>query len=152
MDERKFRKAMSQFATGVTVVTMEDGSDILGMTANAFMSVSLEPKLIAVSVGEQASMFEKMKETSHFGVSILKEDQKDLSKYFASQTDLDYDVEFIKRAGVPVLKQSLASISCKVNQKVVAGDHIIYIGEVQDIIVNEGEPLLYFNSNYHFIK
>src|SRR5690625_4442830 len=98
MDERKFRKAMSQFATGVTVVTMEDGSDILGMTANAFMSVSLEPKLIAVSVGEQASMFEKMKETSHFGVSILKEDQKDLSKYFASQTDLDYDVEFIKRA------------------------------------------------------
>lgn len=152
MDERTFRDAMSKFATGVTIVTMEDNGENIGMTVNAFMSLSLNPKLIAVSIDEKANMYNKLSVSKPFGISILREDQKDLSMIFAKQKDNEDNVKFIDQSGVPVLEDTIAKLSCKVKERVIAGDHVIIIGEVIDISTEDGAPLLYFNSNYENIQ
>lgn len=151
MEERLFRDTMSKFTTGITVVTIEHKNEVLGMTVNAFMSVSLEPKLIAISIDKKASMFEELKQADTFGVSILHADQKDISMHFASQLDSELEIDYEKRANVPVLKDALATISCNVNNKIEAGDHLIYLGEVIDLQISEHEkPLAYFNSSYQY--
>lgn len=152
MDERTFRNAMSKFATGVTVVTMNDNGKNIGMTVNAFMSLSLEPKLVAISIDKKASMYHKLNIAQPFGISILKHNQKELSKIFANQKEPESEIQFIEQNGVPVLKDTLAKISCVVKERVEAGDHDIIIAEVTYIDVEEGEPLLYFNSNYENIQ
>lgn len=152
MDERIFREAMSKFATGVTVVTMEDNGENIGMTVNAFMSLSLNPKLVAVSIDEKAKMYHKLKVAQPFGISILKEDQKDLSMVFARQKEPENKIEFVKRGGAPVLPNTLATLSCTVKDRVIAGDHVIIIAEVNHIKTEDGEPLLYFNSKYENVQ
>lgn len=152
ISERKFRDAMGRFATGITVVTTEYNGEILGMTVNAFMSVSLEPRLIAVSIGENATMYNTLQETRRFGVSILKEDQKDLSMIFASQIEADQEIDYIYQDGIPVLNNTLATISCSVKDTVKAGDHLIFIAEVTDLAINDGNPILYFNGSYDKIN
>lgn len=152
MDQQLFRKAMSMFATGITVVSIYDEKQPIGMTVNAFMSVSLDPMLIAVSIDESATMYDQLNEATNFGVSILNDKQEELSQYFARLKDTEEEVSFIDQNGVPVLKNSLATISCEVFQKVKAGDHLIYIAKVTDIAVNGGEPVLYFGSNYRYLK
>src|SRR5690625_4607642 len=112
---------MGKFVTGITVVTTKDDKDIHGMTVNAFLSISLKPKLIAISIDENASMYEKLKNTKKFGVSILKEEQKDLSMIFARQKEKDREIEFKEQDGIPVLKNSLATLTCEVEQKVESG-------------------------------
>ena len=76
MDDRKFRNAMGKFASGVTVITTEADGEIHGMTANAFMSVSLNPKLVVISIGERANMLEKIQGSKKFAVNILAADQE----------------------------------------------------------------------------
>lgn len=146
MDEKLFRKAMSMFATGITVVSLYDNNEPKGMTVNAFMSVSLDPALVAVSIAEGASMFDSFLETESFGVSMLREDQLDVSQIFARQKEGEVTFHDVK--GVPVLKDSLATVSCHVYKKVEAGDHVIFIGEVTAINVAEDEPIIYFGSKY----
>lgn len=148
IDERLFRDAMGKFATGITIVSMNDEGKNIGMTVNAFMSISLNPKLIAVSIDENASMYDKLCNTEKFGVSILKENQQDFSMIYARQKEKDREIEFIDLDGVPVLKEALATLSCKVTNKVKAGDHVIIIAEVTDLTVDEGLPLLYFGGKY----
>src|SRR5699024_12434263 len=88
MDDREFRNAMGKFATGVTVITTEVDGEPHGMTANAFMSVSLHPKLIMISIDNRANMLDKIKEANKFAVNILADHQKDLSMHFAGQTKI----------------------------------------------------------------
>ena len=85
MDDRQFRQAMGKFATGVTVITTEVEGEVHGMTANAFMSVSLEPKLVVISIGERAQMLKKIKTSKKFAVNILSGEQQDYSMIFAGQ-------------------------------------------------------------------
>lgn len=151
MDEKKFRKAMSKFATGITVVTIKDQEEIRGMTVNAFMSISLNPKLIAVSIGDQASLYEKLLEKKQFGVSILSEKQKELSLIFSRQKAKEKPISYETLDGNPVLKDSIASLSCYVKDTKKAGDHMILIAEVTDLTIREGNPLLYFDSEYHYL-
>jgi flavin reductase (DIM6/NTAB) family NADH-FMN oxidoreductase RutF len=151
MDDRLFRTAMGKFATGITVVTSDYHGEIHGMTVNAFMSVSLNPKLITVSIDEKASMYETLQEVEQFGVSILSENQQDISMIFAKQKEKDREIPYTYLDGAPVLENSLAVLSCKPQQIVKAGDHILIIAEVSDIQVNEGDPLLYFNGQYRNI-
>lgn len=151
VDDHIFRKAMSKFATGVTVVTALVDEEIVGMTVNAFMSISLQPKLVAVSIDEKASMYNMIQDVKQFGISILKEDQEDLSMIFANQQEKDRKIAYTYKNGIPVLDDTLATISCTVYDMVKAGDHMIFIGKVMDINVSEGAPLLYFNSNYEKI-
>lgn len=152
MDERLFRDAMGKFATGITVVSMYDHEETIGMTVNAFMSISLNPMLIAVSIDEGASMYDNFKREKSFGVSMLNDSQRDLSLYFAKQKELENGVELIDQSGVPVIEGALTTLSCETVQKVNAGDHMIVIAKVNDITVNEGEPIIYFGSNYRYLK
>lgn len=148
MIKRVFRDAMGKFATGVTVVTTEHNNEIAGMTVNAFMSISLQPQLIAVSIGDQASMYETLQQTKKFGVSILTEKQKELSMIFAKQIESEQEIPYIKQAGIPVIENSLAMLSCEVKETIQAGDHMIFIAEVTKLSMNDGDPLLYANGNY----
>ena len=152
MDERQFRKAMGKFATGITVVSMEYNNEIMAMTVNAFMSVSLSPKLIAVSIDEKAWMYDKIGEVKSFGLSILSKEQENLSKIFAKQMESEEKVAFSSLDGVPVLQGAVSTLSCLVINTVKAGDHLIYIAEVTDYTINEQEPVIYFSGKYRNLE
>lgn len=149
MNERLFRDAMSKFATGITVVTINNEGKPAGMTVNAFMSISLNPKLIAISIDKSASMYDQFERANQFGISMLKEEQKALSMFFARQKEMTEKIQFDDLDGAPVLQNSLATLSCRVYNKVMAGDHLIYILKVTAIEVNEGDPTIFFNGSYH---
>lgn len=148
IEDIKFRQAMGQFATGVTVITTEYGQEVIGMTANAFMSISLDPKIVAVSIGEQASMYEILSKTNKFGVSFLREDQQDMSELFAREDEYGQRDMFTFKKDIPVLKDCLAHLTCHVMQSTKAGDHLVYFGEVKDLEIFSGEPILYYGSEY----
>ncbi|MDQ0219565.1 flavin reductase [Peribacillus cavernae] len=148
MDDRTFRSAMGKFATGVTVITTLLDDEAHGMTANAFMSVSLNPKLVLISVGEKARMLDKINETGTFAVNILSEDQKEFSMYFAGQIKEKRDFEFDWVSEIPVIKDALANIVCKIHSKQIAGDHTLFIGEVTDLVIRDGAPLTFFEGKY----
>ncbi|SET96209.1 NADH-FMN oxidoreductase RutF, flavin reductase (DIM6/NTAB) family [Salinibacillus kushneri] len=152
MDNREYRKAMGKFATGITVITGEFEGAVQGMTVNAFMSVSLNPRLITISIDERASMYEKLQNHNRFGVSVLSEEQKPFSMIFAKQIEKDREIPYEYRDGVPVIKDSLVSLSCSIQNKVKAGDHMLFIAEVTDVQVKEGSPILFYNSEYRNIK
>ncbi|MFK2827279.1 flavin reductase family protein [Bacillus sp. B190/17] len=148
MDDRLFRNAMGKFATGVTVITTEVDGEAHGMTANAFMSVSLDPKLVVISIGEKAKMLEKINQSGTFAVNILAAEQQEVSMLFAGQIKEKRETEFDRIQDVPVIKDALANIVCKVYSKQAAGDHTLFIGEVQDIVLREGAPLTFFAGKY----
>jgi flavin reductase (DIM6/NTAB) family NADH-FMN oxidoreductase RutF len=148
MDDRFFRNAMGKFATGITVVTTEVNSEPHGMTANAFVSVSLNPKLVLVSIDKRAKILSKIQDSKKFAVSFLSADQETESMRFAGQLKEDSPYQFERFGELPVIKGALANMSCNVYNEVEAGDHILFIGEVTDLQVNEGDPLLYFGGKY----
>ncbi|WP_096269774.1 flavin reductase family protein [Paucisalibacillus globulus] len=152
MEERQFRNAMGRFATGITVVSLEYNNEIMAMTVNAFMSVSLSPKLIAISIDEKAKMYSKLGEVNEFGISILSSNQKDFSKIFAKQVESKEQIPFISLDGVPVLQEALAALSCRIVNSLKAGDHIVYIGEVTQYTTREVEPIIFFNGKYRYLK
>lgn len=147
MDDRAFRNAMGKFATGVTVITTVLGDEIHGMTANAFMSVSMDPKLITVSVDERAHMHEKIQKAAHFAVSVLGEEQTETSMHFAGQKK-QQNVEFAWLHGMPVIKDALANIVCELYNSYKVGDHTLYIGKVTDIETRQGDPLVFYQGKY----
>ncbi|MGG3561733.1 flavin reductase family protein [Neobacillus rhizosphaerae] len=148
MDDRQFRNAMGKFATGVTVVATELDGEVHGMTANAFMSVSLNPKLVVVSVAEKARILEKIKKSKMFTVNILASDQKELSMIFAGQIKEHRDVGFDYLDGKPVLAGAVAQITCEVSAEHIEGDHTLLIGKVTAIHIGDAEPLIYFSGRY----
>lgn len=152
MEDRLFRDAMGKFATGVTVITTEFENTPHGMTANAFMSVSLDPKLVVVSIGHKARFLEKIKTSQKFAVNILADTQKEYSKIFAGQIKENIDITFDVLAGLPVLPGALAQVSCEVVSEYVEGDHTLFIGRVLDIQLEEGNPLLFFGGQYHQLE
>jgi flavin reductase (DIM6/NTAB) family NADH-FMN oxidoreductase RutF len=133
MDDRQFRNAMGKFATGVTVVLTEVAGDVHGMTANAFMSVSLNPKLVVISIAEKAQMLEKIKQSKSFSVNILASDQQELSMIFAGQTKKQQEIVFDRLEGIPVLPGTVAQITCEVSAEHVEGDHTLFIGRIINI-------------------
>jgi flavin reductase (DIM6/NTAB) family NADH-FMN oxidoreductase RutF len=148
MDDRQFRTAMGKFATGVTVIATDLDGDVHGMTANAFMSVSLDPKLIVISIGEKARILEKIKQSKTFSVNILAADQQELSMIFAGQLKEHREVEFDRLDGKPVLKGAVAQIACEVSTEHLEGDHTLFIGRVTDIHLEDAEPLIFYSGKY----
>src|SRR5699024_3323185 len=146
------RDAMGTFATGITVVTINTPEKPVGMTVNAFMSISLDPKLIAISIDKSATMYDQLDQADTFGVSILKKEQEELSMIFARQKEEIEEIPYTYLDGVPVLDNSLTALSCRVYNKVMAGDHLIYIAEVTDIKMTKGEPTIFFGGEYQGLK
>ncbi len=154
----EFRKALGHFTTGVTVVTVErEPGKIHGMTANSFTSVSLDPMLILVCVDQRAKLLPLLTKKKHFGISVLKAGQEAISEYFAkgeqsAEAEERLSIRYLwTPSGVPVLENTLLHLSCKLIASHVAGDHTIFVGEVEDAEVHEGEPLLYFRGEYRRI-
>ncbi len=148
MDDRQFRSAMGKFATGVTVIATDVAGDVHGMTANAFMSVSLTPKLVVISIGENARILEKIKQSNTFSVNILAADQQELSMIFAGQLKEHREVVFDRLDGKPVLSGAVAQIACEVSAEHVEGDHTLFIGRVTDIHLEDVEPLIFYSGRY----
>ncbi len=149
-----FRTAMSEFATGVTVITtIDEESKPHSMTANSFTSVCLEPPVVLVCVAHGTHTHGYVERNGRFGVNILGEDQQELGDYFAKrpedrrgQVDYHYSADAY---GVPVLDNSMVFMSCQVIGSHVYGDHTVYLGEVQEIQRNGTDnPLLFFRSRW----
>src|SRR5260370_35560636 len=151
----EFRKAMGHFTTGVTVVTAErEPGKVHGMTANSFTSVSLDPMLILVCVDQRAKLLPLLEKKKSFGVSVLKAGQEAISEYFAkgeqsAEAEERLSIRYRRTPrGIFVLENALLQLSCSVMASHVAGDPTIFVGEVWEAEVHEGEPLLYFRGEY----
>ena len=149
-----FRKAMGCFATGVTVITVDQDGEVHGMTANAFCSVSLDPVLVLVCVDHRARTHAHLHSRKRFGINVLRSDQQAVSEYYARSVENHQHAEaagasFERTAhGTPVLRGGLAYLECRLHSTQAAGDHTVFIAEVEDVVVREGEPLLFFRSQY----
>jgi len=155
IDSNDFRKALGNFAAGVTVVTgnLPDGTPA-GLTVTAFSSVSLEPPLILVCIGKQTGCLDAFEKGQNFAVNLLSEAQQDVSNLFASrEADKFAGVETVAgKTGCLLLKGALAHIECKKEATYDAGDHYVYIGRVVALsAADEGNPLLYFQGGYREI-
>jgi flavin reductase (DIM6/NTAB) family NADH-FMN oxidoreductase RutF len=125
-----FRQVMASFATGVTVITTQVRGEIRGMTANAFMSGSLEPPLCVISVGSKARMHAFLLEAGHFGVNILARGQESLIGHFSGRPAEGVDPKFEYAGRTPLFAHANASIAAKVTARHDCGDHSLFIGRV----------------------
>jgi flavin reductase (DIM6/NTAB) family NADH-FMN oxidoreductase RutF len=143
---------MASFASGVTVITSRGLDGVpRGLTASAFCSVSLEPRLCLVSVDLRSESVGAIKESGSFVVNILSSEQEEISRRFASKLPDKFEGIGYRdgpETGAPILDGVLAWIECKVYESVPGGDHIVFIGEIQDGTANEGTPLVYFRGQY----
>jgi flavin reductase (DIM6/NTAB) family NADH-FMN oxidoreductase RutF len=151
----EFRKAMGRFATGVTIITLDLDGEVHGMTANAFASVSLDPMLILVCVDHSARTHAHMHAKKRFGINILSEQQREISEHYAlavqthEHAEEEAGARFDRTAkGTPILHGALAYLECRLQSAEDAGDHTIFIAEVEDVVVRSGEPLLFFRGKY----
>jgi flavin reductase len=151
----EFRKAMGAFATGVTIITVDLEGEVHGMTANAFTSVSLDPMLVLVCVDHTTRTHAHLHAKKRFGINVLCEDQRAISEYYArpERTHENAEVEAGARFdrtghGTPVLHGALAYLECRLQSAQEAGDHTIFIAQVEDVVLNDGDPLLFFRGRY----
>jgi flavin reductase len=151
----EFRKAMGCFATGVTIITLDLEGEVHGMTANAFASVSLDPTLVLVCVDRRAATHAHLHSKKRFGINVLCEDQRAISEYYArptrthAQAEQEAGARFDRTAlGTPMLRGALAYLECRLHSAQDAGDHTIFIAEVEDAVVREGQPLIFFRGKY----
>ena len=154
VDSEQFRQAWARFATGVSVVTsIERGGGVHGMTAQGICSVSMDPMLALVCVGHNRHSHEHISESRRFCINILNVDQQGIAEHFAmppERRDAAFDVPLsFTETGAAVIEDSLASLDCRVVADHVAGDHTIFIGEVDEIRLNDsGGPLTYYRSEF----
>jgi len=142
-----FKSIMGSYPTGVTIITTTDAKGVpAGLTANSFVSVSIEPLLVLFCVDARAGSLPAFRESGKFAVHILADDQQDVCWRFANREPNKFnDVEWkMSERGLPVLPGPAGLMECKTVQVVEAGDHTIFIGEVEHIEKNEKEPMLYF--------
>jgi len=151
----QFRKAMGCFATGVTIITLDIEGTVHGMTANAFASVSLDPMLVLVCVDHSTRTHSHLHAKKRFGINVLSERQRSISDYYARPERTHENAEGEAGArfdrtshGTPMLHGSLAYLECRLHSAQDAGDHTIFIAEVEDVIVHDGDPLLFFRGRY----
>lgn len=148
IDPKAFRSTLGRFATGVTVVTTVHEGEIHGMTASAFMSVSLNPPLVLVSVDRRAHLHGLLEIDSHYGVSILTQEQQGYSQHFAGYGAPEFEPAFVWRGEMPLIADALAHLVVRVVDAHPAGDHTLFIAQIEDLAWYEGEPLLYFSGQY----
>ena len=147
---RDFRAALGRFASGVTVVTIPDElsrAGVRGVTANAFLSVSLSPPLVLVSIDKKARAHASLLSAERYGVSILAEDQGALSNHFAG-FDASVTPTFTELDGLALIGGAVAHLVCRIVDRHEAGDHTLFIGEVEVLAISDDAPLLYFRGQY----
>ena len=152
VDQEKFRRIMGHFATGVTVVTARPrkGGPV-GLTVNAFTSVSLEPLLVLVCVHRAASTHDPLLEAGYFAVNVLNRSQEHLALRFA-EAEIDDRFRDLEAEdapmGSPILLGSMAWLECRVKEVLPGGDHSIVLGEAQEGEALGGDPLIFLRGDF----
>jgi flavin reductase (DIM6/NTAB) family NADH-FMN oxidoreductase RutF len=147
-NQRAFRNTLGRFATGVTIITVLEGEETHGMTANAFVSVSLDPPLVLVSLDNRSHMHRFLSIAMRYGVSVLAEDQRALSDHFAGRTTEDTRIHFVSRAGTALLHGAIAYFVVRVEDVHPAGDHTLYVGSVEYFESRDDKPLVFYAGRY----
>jgi flavin reductase (DIM6/NTAB) family NADH-FMN oxidoreductase RutF len=149
----EFRSALGMFATGVTIVTARTPEgQLVGLTANSFNSVSLEPPLVLWSLARQAASMAFFSTGSHYAINVLASDQKELAERFASKTaDRWQGVGYsLGAAGAPLLQGAAASFECYNKSRYEEGDHVIFVGQVEACMRRDGaSPLLFHGGRFY---
>ncbi len=148
-----FRTAWSMFATGVTVITTveSDGTGVHGMTANGVASISLEPPLAMVTIGLERNTLPLIVQHQRFGISVLTTDQRGTARHFTVPDEIRKTLpspatETLGKSRV--ISGSLASMDCRVVKTVPAGDHMIFLAEIEHIKIGYGHPLIFYQSHF----
>jgi len=151
MDQELFKAGLSRWGSGVTVITtLDENNEPVGFTATSFSSLSLDPPLVLFCLSLYAQSIQGFRNSQEFAVNILRSDQEELSNLFASgKTDKFKDLALGNSDnGAPWLEGCLANITCRKHSVFDGGDHLIFVGEVLNIALGEGDPLLYFQGKY----
>ena len=151
--QREFRASLAMFATGVTIVTARTPAGVLvGLTANSFNSVSLQPPLVLWSLAQAAGSMAALSTGSHYAINILAADQKALAERFASGRADRWDgVAYTEGAsGAPLLDGAAAHFECFNRSRYAEGDHVIFVGEVERCEHRAGaSPLLFHGGRFY---
>ena len=160
-DPRDLRRALGQYATGVTVVTTEDGEGRRwGMTANSFTSVSLDPPVVLWAASRSSPSLPAFRDATHFAVNVLAADQHHLSRQFATSGTEKFDgvtlvpPDQVANAGTddvvhpPILEGTVASFVCRSTEQVEVGDHVVFFGEIESYDAPGGQPLVFHSGAY----
>ncbi len=150
---KQLRSAFSQFATGITVITARDAEGKpVGITANSFASVSLEPALVSWCIDKNATRYKEFVNAEYYTISILNSEQREMSDLFAMRSwdsSVFDEVEWYEgHHSVPQLPKVLARFHCKTEHLYEGGDHTIIIGLVEDFDSDPKSPLVFFQGDY----
>ena len=151
----ELRLALGRFVTGVTIVTCRDeNGEPVGLTANSFNALSLDPPLVLWSLRQASSTIEAFTKASHFAVNVLAADQVDLSRRFARPSSAKFDAgEWTDgQGGAPLLAGCVAVFECRRRSHHAAGDHLLFIGEVERIGGSADTPLVYHAGHYRTLS
>jgi flavin reductase (DIM6/NTAB) family NADH-FMN oxidoreductase RutF len=151
MDPQELRRVMGHFATGVTVITIKDKQGTpTGLTANAFLSLSLNPPLVLISVDKSAQCYSCFETANGFTVNFLAENQEEISRRFATKgVDKFAGIKWREGTnGAAVIEGVLGYVECKIVQSHDGGDHTIVVGEIVNASATGDRPLLFFKGKY----
>jgi len=146
MNISTYKKVLSKYATGITIVTKKNKNDfITGITVNSFVSISLKPAYISWSLDKTTSSFKKFNNLKFFNIYILSSKQTNVSNYFSSKNEIKKKSVIVRN----LFKYNLAELNCKTIKKINIGDHLFFIGKVLNVkLKKEKKPLIYFASKY----
>jgi flavin reductase (DIM6/NTAB) family NADH-FMN oxidoreductase RutF len=147
----EFRRALAHLPTGVTIVSAPGPDGPAGATANAVISVSLEPPLMLASLDRDSRTLAGVAAANAFGISVLRSDHAELARSFASpapHTERWREIPWTERAGVPILDDALTWIACGLLESHDAGDHVLLVGDVRELGSAKGDPLVFHGGGY----
>jgi flavin reductase (DIM6/NTAB) family NADH-FMN oxidoreductase RutF len=146
---RVFRDALGRFATGVTLVTIEGPDGPMGFTANSFSSLSLDPALVLRSLARTSRRYDHFAGARHYAIHVLRQDQADLPARFSRSGAGFAGLDWLPNAeGAPILPGALARFDCTQHATHDGGDHLIIVGQVLRLALEEGEPLVFAKGRY----
>ena len=147
---KNFKKTLSKFPTGITIICIRNNNLIYGKTVNSFNSLSLNPPMVLFSLGNYSSSIKQFLNTKYLSINILSSKQKKLSDNFASTTPKLENIKFLKgKNKTAIIPNCIANLECKLIDKIKKGDHIIFICKILELQSNDKlKPLIYFNSKY----
>ena len=148
-----FKNAWGKYASSVSVITsIEPGGTVHGMAASDISSVSLDPMLVLVCVGHNRNSHPLIESSGRFAINIMSDIQEDIVLHFAKSAehrDPDFEIQYLFTSrGAAFIEGAIAQMDCRVIDQHTAGDHTIFIGEVEEIEVADNQPLLYYQGNF----
>ena len=145
-----FKLAMSNYTTGITIITINKKNLFTGKTVNSFASLSLDPPLVLFSLDKKSSSLKNYQKSNYIGINILSNQQKKISNHFSKKDPNWGNTKyFLSKNKIPMIKDSIVNLNCKNIKTINQGDHVIFICEVSEAIIKKTrKPLIYYNSQY----